>query len=80
MRFFDKLLGREPKNVAEQESQRPPKDTSPPLVDEFGHIPCAFCEGVGANKKYGGSHYHKGCLNKARKLAKKMLKKGRING
>jgi hypothetical protein len=35
---------------------------------------CVVCGQAGANKKFGGQHYHKPCLRAMRKQAKKMMR------
>ena len=34
---------------------------------------CSACNQPGANKKFGGQNWHKQCLRRARKMAKKMV-------
>ena len=34
---------------------------------------CTACNKLGADKKFGGQYYHKKCLRKLRKMAKKMM-------
>ncbi|MDO8428395.1 MAG: hypothetical protein Q7S92_04225 [Candidatus Diapherotrites archaeon] len=34
---------------------------------------CTFCNQPGADKKFGGSYWHKKCLRSTRKFAKRMV-------
>jgi hypothetical protein len=34
---------------------------------------CSFCNQPGADKKFGGSYWHKKCLRNTRKFAKRMV-------
>ena len=34
---------------------------------------CSFCNKPGADKKFGGSFWHKKCLRNTRKFAKRMI-------
>lgn len=35
---------------------------------------CVVCGQSGADKKFGGQHYHKACLRAMRKQARKMMR------
>lgn len=62
--FLKKLVPKVGKEEPAPEEQEVPKKS--------GDI-CAFCQGENPDKKWMGQMWHKECLRKAKKMAKKMI-------
>ncbi|MFH1392037.1 MAG: hypothetical protein ABIH20_07025 [Candidatus Diapherotrites archaeon] len=65
MGFLDKLTG---KKEEEKEEKKAPEIPQGKYSEE-----CSVCGNLGTEKKWMGQYFHKACLRKMKKQAKKML-------
>ncbi|MBS3060546.1 MAG: hypothetical protein J4432_03490 [DPANN group archaeon] len=65
MGVLDFMKGKPKDETVEEEEPESESATGPVSMHE-----CRLCGGKGADKKFGGMHWHKKCLRKARKMAK----------